>query len=130
MKVHTEVMFPDFTKHWLEIGKFKICLHHFTGPDPGPAHDHPLGFWSRIVKGGYIEEIWNPDTSVWDVIERKEGDYFYVRDTQIHRILSLPEGECITMVEWDTRWPRRQWLFWRNKEFGDGLESSTNPYWN
>lgn len=130
MQVHTEVMFPDFTKYWMQIGKFKICLHHFTGPDPGPAHDHPLGFWSRIVKGGYIEEIWNPHTRRFEAFMRREGDRFYVPATQIHRIVSLPEGECITMVEWDESKPRRNWLFWRVKENSQELESSNNPFWN
>jgi len=98
MKVQTETMFPDFTKYWMEIGKFKICLHHFTGPDPGPAHDHPLGFWTTIVKGGYIEEIWDEDKGVWYEMHRKPGQHFYVPSIRIHRILSLPDGECITMV--------------------------------
>ena len=42
--------------HLLKTPWFAICLHWINKPDPEPhLHDHPVSFWSFILRGGYVE---------------------------------------------------------------------------
>ena len=50
-----EPMGPHFTKVHLGNGQ---VLHRFSEPDTGPPHDHPWGFTSHVLSGGYIEDLY------------------------------------------------------------------------
>ncbi len=96
-----EHMSPIFTK-WHIPGPG--VLHRFTAPDEGPPHDHPWGFWSTIIVGGYVEEVFDPMTGAATESVRRPGDRFYVPATHIHRIVDLLEsdsldGDCWTFIE-------------------------------
>ena len=101
----------------MTIGKFPISLHHFTGPDIDGPHDHPLSFTTTILRGSYVEEVWVRDNATgWYPVKihRRAGESHMVHAETIHRISELPEGECITSVEWhEDLAPRRQTRFWR-----------------
>jgi len=34
---------------------FNVFLHHFLRSDPDDVHDHPWGYFTIILKGGYWE---------------------------------------------------------------------------
>ena len=92
----------DVFEKWHVIGlPIPIALHHFTGVDHGDWHDHPWAFSSRVLSGGYVEEVldrgldgsWRVETA-----ERGPGASHWVPASHIHRIVDLPEGECWTLV--------------------------------
>ena len=70
-------------------------VHEFTLPDLGDPHDHPFRCVSRIIRGGYTEEIYGPEGLV-ETVERRPGDEFEIPHDRIHRIVHMPEGFCIT----------------------------------
>lgn len=115
--ITTERMSDQFTKLHLQVGKFPITLHHFTGPDVGDPHDHPFAFTTTILKGCYLEEIWSKRANgVWfrRQVGRQEGTTHRVAQRCIHRIIALPMGECVTAVRWHDKWlPRREPRFYR-----------------
>lgn len=106
-----------FNKVHLQIGKFPLTLHHFTGPDVGDAHDHPFSFTTIILSGGYTEEVWYKGfKGLWsyDIVHREPGTSHVVKATDIHKIIDLPDGECITTVKWhDQESMRREPRFWQ-----------------
>lgn len=51
---------------------FGIYLHRFDGPDPRPTlHDHPWGFRSLVLIGGYVEALEYADV---DLTKARDGD--------------------------------------------------------
>jgi hypothetical protein len=114
--ITTERMSDQFAKLHLQVGKFPITLHHFTGPEFGDAHDHPYAFTTTILAGGYIEEVWRRGTDGWSsrLVHREVGTSHRVGARSIHRIVELPRGECVTSIVWHTEGvKRRQPRFWR-----------------
>lgn len=72
--------------------------HLLLGADRGDPHDHrEWGFTSRIVAGGYVEEVYSLD-GTFTVREWRQGDVFYVPYNHIHRIIEHPHGETLTHV--------------------------------
>lgn len=87
--------------------------HIFFGnkPDLGDPHDHPWPFRSEIIFGGYVEEVFDPQTGARQVFHRKVGHVFDVGVDTIHKIVDFPEGHAITRI-----WPGnfvRPSGFWR-----------------
>lgn len=95
--VVTERMSDEFTKFHINGLPFPAVIHHFTGSDKGLPHDHPWGFLSFVLSGGYIERIYQRTGSFHDV-HRRPGDTFRIAATHIHEIIELPQGECWTLV--------------------------------
>jgi hypothetical protein len=117
-----EHMGPHFTKIHFPTGP----LHIFTQPDTGDAHDHPWSFTTHVRLGGYVEEVYTPQsdgTVKMEVIERKPGTSHVVKADTIHRIISLPSGFCITQVEPGI--PERKSGFYRFGENG-----ISHRYWD
>lgn len=114
MELTIEKMSEEFTKYHLHGLPFPAVLHHFTAPDKGGPHDHPFGFTSFVLKGGYLERVYHPRADgTWDsyVAERVVGTSHRVSATHIHEIIDLPEGGCWTLIlpqAWE-----REWRFWR-----------------
>lgn len=90
-------------------------LHYFTAPDHGDPHDHAQwGFWSTVLDGSYIEERYARDGS-FERIHRQAGDRFYVAPDDIHRIVELPEGCAVTLIEPDQHTGRDSGFYqWRD----------------
>ncbi|MFP5078636.1 hypothetical protein ACLE20_15125 [Rhizobium sp. YIM 134829] len=98
LDVREEWLSPSFQKHHIHLGdEVYIVLHRFTEVDTGDPHDHPWSFTTTIAKGSYVEEIFQLDGTSERVL-RKRGDSFQVPAGRIHRIVELPEGECVTAV--------------------------------
>lgn len=97
--IRQEVMSPAFTKFHLDgPWPFEPVVHRFSDIDRGDCHDHPWGFASFVMHGGYVEEVYDPQRGLIGEVTRKPGDSFSIEATHIHRIIHLPEGECWTLI--------------------------------
>ena len=121
MNFRYERIADHFEKWYVEGLPYPCAFHHFTGPDHGDPHDHPFGLTSHVLSGGYVEEVFYPNGAPGmrgrsELVTRAPGTVHTVAATHIHRIVSLPAGECWTFVipgplERETR-------FWRFDETG------------
>lgn len=93
-----EPMGPHFNKYHVEGLPFPMVLHHFTAPDHGDPHDHPWGFYSYVIYGGYVEEIFDIETGKSFTTQRAKGDNFWIPSNRIHKVVELPMGECLTAI--------------------------------
>jgi hypothetical protein len=94
--IRTEVMSPFFRKIHLGDGR---ALHHFTAADEGDEwHDHPWSFTSKVLAGGYVEQIVYPDSACAHWMRRLPGSTHTVSATHIHRITRLLADDCWTLV--------------------------------
>ena len=75
-----------------------MVLHRFDGPDTGPHHNHPFSCRSYILHGGYTEELLHPDGRI-ELRHHRPGDVVDIPHDHVHRIVSLHEGEAITLYE-------------------------------
>jgi hypothetical protein len=86
--------FGPLTKYTLgpmEDGRWAM-LHRLTEPDHGAPHDHPVAFTSIIIKGSYLERVYQNGTVqelLWEA-----GSSHDIAPDYIHTITELPEGEC------------------------------------
>lgn len=106
-----EPMSSAFTKWHLDA---PAVLHRFTAPDSGDPHDHPFGFTTQILSGGYVEEVYTLTADGgWSVSlhHRWPGTSHHVEATTVHRIVALPQGECWTVIR-PGPWERKSG-FWR-----------------
>lgn len=120
LKFAEERMSNEFTKFHVQGLPFHPCLHRFTGPDGLGPHDHPWGFMTFILWGGYVEDVYTITGDTWTVerVYRAPGTSHRVEAEHIHRIVELPMGECYTMVIGDP-W-KRETRFW---DFGEKIRS-------
>lgn len=116
VQVHSERMSDVFEKWHIEGLPVAAVLHRFGDVDLGDPHDHPWGFRSIILHGGYVEECFGWPNGFWGKKHHKVGDSFYVPATHIHRIVELPEGECWTLILPGP--PERTSRFWQFREDG------------
>lgn len=93
-----ERMAPHMLKVHVPPGAAGGVLHLFTAPDHGPHHDHPWPFRSTVIHGGYDEELLHQDGRC-EIVQRRPGDCFEIAPDHVHRIVHLPEGECLTFIE-------------------------------
>jgi hypothetical protein len=100
-------MSDEFEKWHLGDGR---VLHRFTGPDRGGPHDHQFAIDIEVLTGGYTERVWQPDGSS-KTVERRSGDRFRIEAEHIHEIVSLTNGDCLTIAEYGS--PVRECRFWR-----------------
>lgn len=118
LTLNHERMSGAFEKWHLDGVPTPAALHHFTAPDLGDPHDHPFAFTSFVLSGGYVEEVFTNDGSgSWtsEFITREPGTSHQVDAEHIHRIVSLPTGDCWTMIVAGPH--ERETRFWR---FNDG----------
>ena len=101
LSINPEKLSRNFKKHHLKGLPFAASFNEFTAPDLGDPHDHPFNFVTHILSGGYTERIYHINELgeiKIDEIERKPGTSHYVRATDIHQIIHLPTGHCITLM--------------------------------
>lgn len=126
MKIIEEKMNDIFTKYHIQGLPFNAVIHHFSEKDKNEhIHDHPWSFTSHVIKGSYIERIYeiiNGRIEITDVL-RREGTSHFVPATLIHEILDFPKGQCTTIVL-PQPW-QRETHFWK---FEDGVAYSRK--WN
>ena len=109
LNIRKEQMNGVFTKHHIEGLPFSAVIHHFSEKDQNEhIHDHPFSFTTHILKGSYIERIYeiDSDNKTWYVreVHRRQGESHFVPANLIHEIIELPEQECYTLItpqEWE-----------------------------
>lgn len=108
-----------FTKYHLRGLPFDAVLHHFSAKDQHEhIHDHPFSFTTHILKGSYVErvyELYKDGSYRSEVYHRTEGSAHIVRAHTIHEIIDLPEGECFTIIR-PQHWEKDTYFF----RFEDG----------
>jgi hypothetical protein len=70
---------------------FNVFIHKFLQSDPDDLHDHPWGYFTLILKGGYWEHT--PDGIFW----RGPGHFRVQRPESLHRIQLKPGVTAWTM---------------------------------
>lgn len=82
-----------------------IMIHWFHHPDPQrDLHDHPVNFWSFVVRGGYAEER-GPSAQLRFHTAPAINK---VRATDLHRIVALLD-RTVTVVLYGSK--QRDWGF-------------------
>jgi hypothetical protein len=77
---------------------------HRLDVDTGPPHDHPWGFHTFCLRGGYEEEIFTYGPSPYHAGSQwfrerrllRPGEARYVPAGTIHRVVRLLDGPCFT----------------------------------
>ena len=102
LTVRKEKMNEVFMKHHLRGLPFDAVIHHFSAKDNNEhIHDHPFSFTTHILKGSYVERIYeisDDGSFTSSVHHRKENSCHFVSASTIHEIIDLPEGECYTLI--------------------------------
>lgn len=97
----------------LQLPWFGIRLHWFDGPDPDPdCHDHPCGFISLVLRGGYTERRQNIYAGYLldeTLTERKRWSICRRRASDIHTITSVQKGTLTLVLVGPNV---RHWFFW------------------
>lgn len=139
-RVEVENMGDHFRKLHLQPGASeRVTLHHFTAPDSGDPHDHPYDFTTLVLSGGYVEEVWEPvlpdgwgGSVEWNkkLFFRAPGTSHRVASAAVHRIVSLPAGECVTAVVWhDAGVERREVRYWKPWAFPVVSRQHDEDHW-
>lgn len=97
LSLRHERMNDVFEKWHIEGLPFAAAFHHFTGLENEGPHSHPWAFRSEILSGSYVEHVYQIDGS-YEEVHRKPGDVFANGADHIHKLVSLPEGECWTLI--------------------------------
>lgn len=88
------------------IGGWTLKLHVMLRPDPDSClHDHPWGFWTLILWGGYVERV---DGGRRNTL--RPGTLHYRPALYRHTIERLLLRHAVTLVL--TRPRERTWGFW------------------
>ena len=129
LRLHPETLGSHFTKFHLHGLPRSAVLHRFTSAEPdSDPHDHPWGFTSFVISGGYVEEIFRPEGFSYKRA-RHPGSVQYVDAARIHRITYLYADECWTLVlpgpverkSGFYRWEEKN----EEKNEGQGMEGAT-----
>lgn len=104
---------------------FNIFIHHILKDDDEDLHDHPWGFFSLVLNGGYRETILN-DRRFTETNWRGPGTFQRVTANHIHRISTVPRGGgCWTLFIPFKQ--EKQWGFWHyNKHYNKRVTRSTS----
>jgi len=101
LSIRPEKLSRVFKKHHIEGLPFAASINEFSAPDSGNPHDHPFDFITHILSGGYTQRVYIiseiGEISISE-IECKPGTSHFVKATDIHQIIYLPTGHCITMM--------------------------------
>lgn len=99
---------PYMLRYWISHdGPLAARLHHICTPDlDRHMHDHPWDFTSVVLRGSYVEArplarnpVFNADeTEPAQLLERTVGSVAMRRATDRHRIVTVSEGGCWTLV--------------------------------
>lgn len=96
--IRQEIMGPHFTKCHIDGLPVPAVLHHITQAEPeADPHDHPWGFTSFVIAGGYEEEVfYSTGESYTD--SHWSGQRHYVPSGRVHRIIKLLDDDCWTLI--------------------------------
>ncbi|HEX8268474.1 MAG TPA: hypothetical protein VF581_01165 [Flavobacterium sp.] len=101
LSIKPEKRSKEFKKHHVHGLPFEASFNEFTAADTGDPHDHPFDFITHILSGGYRERIYEinglGEVAVTEV-DRMPGTSHYVKATDIHQIIHLHTGHCVTLM--------------------------------
>jgi hypothetical protein len=93
---------------------FNIFLHKFLKSDPDDVHDHPWGYFTLILRGGYYEWVGKFNSAGEKIGEirywRGPGHFRFCGARTYHRIELDPSVTCWTLFCPGTK--VRDWGFW------------------
>lgn len=102
---------------------FNLFIHNFLRSDPGDLHDHPFGYFTIILKGGYWE--WIPKKNSYHTddnriigeerVWRGPGHFRLSKATSYHRIDVEPGTDCWTLFMPGPQ--KREWGFLTHTEW-------------
>ncbi len=101
LSIHPERRSREFIKHHVHGLPFEASFNEFTFADKGDPHDHPFDFVTHILSGGYTERVYSiadDGSFTFTDIVRKPGSSHFVKATDIHQIVHLPTGHCVTLM--------------------------------
>lgn len=115
MEIKELKLSEEFTKYHLDLSKegwehYQPLLHHFTGPDKGDPHDHPFDMKIYILKGWYIEKVYNRYGIISRGVKHEQGEVFTIKSEHIHKIIHVSE-HCWTLAI-PQPCVERVWGFW------------------
>lgn len=102
---------------------FAVCLHWIRKPDPEPyLHDHPVTFFSLILRGRYLEErervIWGDTDTLylakrvwWNFIRATPNDRHTIRACDPRTLTLAFMGPKVR--NWGYHTPKG-WVYWRD----------------
>lgn len=98
----------------LQTPWFMIYLHWIYLPDSDrDPHDHPMSFWSFIVRGGYIEKIYvDMGLAGSSPIRRNRFSGHFMPRRLAHMITKIDAG-TITLLLGGPR--KQKWGFWTSQ---------------
>lgn len=102
---------------------FNVFLHKFLKSDSDNLHDHPWGYFTLILWGGYWEYMYENDDKKECIMKKWRGPGFHqkVSATHVHRIeLDEATGPCWTLFIPMKR--VREWGFWIESEEENKVE--------
>ena len=104
---------------------FNVFIHRFIKGDDDHIHDHPWGYFTYILSGGYHETVCQADTQMtyW----RAPGFCQKVASKHRHKIsLDLEAPACWTLFVPFRR--SRNWGFYQKSEHGESVWIEANEY--
>lgn len=115
------------TRWWLiATPLFGVCVHRMTAPDARVAvHDHPFGFVSIVLRGGYRELTRHPRTL--ELRERTVRGLNVMRTRRAHTITHL-----LRIPTWTLLLVGRQqatWGFWERDDDAEFAERGAAWLW-
>ncbi|RYD50949.1 MAG: hypothetical protein EOP52_11100 [Sphingobacteriales bacterium] len=118
--IQQEKMRRGFEKFHIRGLPFNAVIHTFSVTDNGVIHDHPFAFTTHILKGSYIERIYQgvdaSGTVLFEEIKRETGSSHRVEASCIHELIALPDGDCWTIIT-PENWEREPG-FWKFDQQG------------
>lgn len=94
---------------------WRLYLHNIVRPDHGRhPHDHPSWFVTIVLRGGYVEAVFDDRGRFVRTERRRRGQVIYRPATYVHRIVSVDRGTWTLSL-----WGRytRQWGFYVDGQF-------------
>ena len=92
---------------------FSVYLHWVLRSDAGRCpHDHPWSFWSFVLWGWYVEEVFTWDSGrVSGGVQVRRRFWSLARRTayHVHRIVEVSRGGAVTLLVMGSR--LRRWGF-------------------
>ena len=116
LNINEERMSDAFIKYHVEGLPFGAVFHSINA-DYGDFHDHPWGFWSTVLNGGYVETVLDKATGrVFDITRRTNDTFFNTMD-HVHRIGRADE-DTWTIIRPQPQHGTQTSGFWRQDDQG------------
>lgn len=112
--------------------RFGLYLHWIYTTDDGRSpHNHPMDFYSKVVRGGYIQALFGRDRSGYRSFIETTSNHWYdagkvLRADAFHRIVHLFRVPTVTLVFWwnptkDWGWLRKSGAY-KSSKYHNGVE--------